>query len=168
MLRVDGQDGQRSPWLDGRGITALSCAGKLCGALCAPLRLNRLDERSLRAIACYETDTGESGDGLRIEFRVTAGYDQQRAGMAAARLRDHAARAAIPQVRDGTGIDNVDIGGVVEVALREACRAHLLANGLAIGLVDLAAQRGNRECRCCCRLIAHDVFMPLRFENTMM
>src|SRR5579863_4237203 len=134
MLRVDGQDGQRSARLDGRGYNTLRRTGKFCHALFAPLRLYRLDERSLRAIACYETDAGEGRDGLRIEFRVTAGHDQQRAGMAAARLRDHTARAAIPQVRDGTGIHNVDIGGVVEVALRKARRAHLLANGLAIGL----------------------------------
>ena len=46
-------------------------------------------------------------------------------------------------------IDDIDVGGFVEVALHKASSVHLLTDQLAICLIDLAAQRGDGEGTCC-------------------
>ncbi len=75
--------------------------------------------------------------------------------MAATRLADELARTAVAEMGDGAGVDDVDIGNFVEVALYEACAAHLLANSFAIGLVDFAAEGRDGECCCWLRLVVH-------------
>ncbi len=67
--------------------------------------------------------------------------------MAAASLADHLARTAVAQVRHGAGVDDVDICDFTEIALHKASRAHLFADGFAIGLIYLAAERG--DCKGC-------------------
>src|SRR5229473_8071134 len=104
-----------------------------------PLFLDGIDQGMFAAIANHDIDAWKGCDCLRVEFRVTAGDDQQCIGMAAACLADKLAGTAVAQVRDRTSVDDVDIGGLAKVALHKASRTHLLANGFAIGLVYLAA-----------------------------
>ena len=62
-------------------------------------------------------------------------------------LADQLARTAVAQVRDCAGVDDIDIGDLIEIALCKASIAHLLTNGFTIGLVYLAAEGG--DCECC-------------------
>jgi len=50
-------------------------------------------------------------------------------------------------VRDGAGVDDIDIGDLVKITLYKASIAHLLANGFTIGLVYFAAEGG--DCKGC-------------------
>lgn len=85
--------------------------------------------------------------------------------MATARLADKLARAAISQVRDGAGIDDIDIGNIVKVALREASRTHLFADGFAVGLIDFAAQRRDRKGWFIVKLICHTLLLFSRLHR---
>ena len=118
--------------------------------LYSPFFFNRLYQGLFGAVADNQAHSRQSRDRLGASFRVTAGHHQQRTRMASACLGDHAARTAIAQVGNGAGIHNIDVGEIIKVALRKACRAHLLANSFAVSLVHLAAKRGNCEGSCCC------------------
>src|SRR5260370_30696379 len=95
--------------------------------------------------------------------------------MAAASLADHLSRAAVAQVCNGAGVDDVDIYHFAEVALHKTCCAHLLANSFTIGLIHLTAKRGNSKCCFGCKLIDH-VFLIFscrwlyrkRFQNPLL
>jgi hypothetical protein len=68
-------------------------------------------------------------------------------------------------VRHRAGVDNIDIGGLVKLPLHKAGSAHLLANSLAIGLIDLAAQCSDRECFCLgMSIFVHKLFSIFRFS----
>ena len=77
--------------------------------------------------------------------------------MSAMGLADKVARATVAQVSYRTGVNDIDIGDRVKVALLEASKAHLVTDGIGIGLVNFAAQGGDGECRFCLCLIAHKV-----------
>lgn len=81
--------------------------------------------------------------------------------MVAMGLCDEVTRTAIAEMSHSTGIDNIDIGCLVEVALHKAGRAHLLANRLAISLIDLAAQRCDGEGGAFRWMFGHDLYYLL-------
>src|SRR5450755_3969193 len=144
MLRIKWEDGQGAELRCGN----ISCQSKLCRVVYElTLLRDSLDERLFRAVAHHQIDAWERRHRLRIQLRVAAGHDQERVRVAAMRLRDHLARTTVAKLRHRTGIDNIDIRNLREVTLHKARRAHLLPNGLAIGLVDLAAERRHGECR---------------------
>ena len=58
--------------------------------------------------------------------------------MTPASLAYGSARTAVTQVSYRAGIDDIDIGDVVEVPLYKASGAHLVANSLTISLINLA------------------------------
>ena len=143
--------------LRGRGPLAL-----LLGRLSRrrlPVGLDGLDKRVLLLVADDQVDARQSRHTLGIQFRVAAGHDQQSVRLASAGLANHQSRTAIAKMRHRAGIHNIDISGLVKITLNEAGGAHLLADGLAIGLIDLAAQRSDRErCFLLAYLFAHTLW----------
>ena len=77
--------------------------------------------------------------------------------MAAMGLTNKVARATVAQVSYRTGVDDIDIGDRVKVALLKASKAHLFTDGIGIGLVNFAAQGSDGERRFCLCLIVHKV-----------
>src|SRR5579859_1007955 len=74
-------------------------------------------------------------------------------------LIDERARTAVTHMGDCAGIDDIDIGDIVKVALCEARCAHLLANSLAIGLIYFAAKCGNCKCLFFYEIVMHNVLL---------
>jgi hypothetical protein len=106
------------------------------------------------SIAHHQVNPWESRYRLRIEFRVTASHNHQRVRLTAVGLADHQPRTAIAQMGNCAGINNIDIGGFIKFALNKASSTHLFANGFAIGLINLAAQRSD----CKCSFFAHGLY----------
>jgi hypothetical protein len=109
------------------------------------MSLDRFHQSVLLLIADYQIDARQGGHAIGITFRVTASHDQQSLWLASVGLADHQPRTTVAQVRHRTGIDDIDIGGLIKFALHKTSGIHLLANGFAIGLIDFAAQRGDRK-----------------------
>lgn len=111
--------------------------------------LNSLDEIVFAAIANNQINAGEGRDSLWIEFRVATGNDEQRVGMSAVRLVYKLARTTVAKMRHSAGVDDVDIGHLIEVALLKASLMHLVADGVGIGLVHFTAQGSDgKGCFC--------------------
>src|SRR5690349_18676524 len=93
-----------------------SCRCFILLLACWMVCLNSLDEIVFAAIANNQINAGEGRDSLRIEFRVATGNDEQRVGMSAVRLVYKLARTTVAKMRHSAGVDDVDIGHLIEVA----------------------------------------------------
>src|SRR5215472_9725491 len=134
-----------------------ACYGAWCGLT---LFSDGIRKRFFATIANDEVYSWKRSDGLRLHFCIATGDNEKRIGMAATGLADHLPRTAITQVGNGAGVDDVDISHFTEVALHKTCRAHLLANSFAVGLIYLAAERSNSEC-CFWRMLDGHVSLKL-------
>ena len=104
-----------------------------------------LRQPGLVGIADDDVDARKRGDGVGIGLRPAPGDDHACGGMAADRATNHLAVGEIRAARDRAGVDDHDVGALVEgdrakSTLLEACRQLL-----RIDLVEPAAERDERD-----------------------
>ncbi len=76
-----------------------------------------VDQVTFVAIANDEINAWEGRDCAGIHFCVAAGDDEERFWMTPMCLSDELTRAAVTEMCDSAGIDDIDIRAVVKIAL---------------------------------------------------
>src|SRR5271163_2633721 len=82
---------------------------------------------------------------LGTRLRETAGHDDAGIGIGPARAARNAQAFAVRAIGNGAGVDDIDVGGFVELAAIESERAEARLDDGRIVLVDLATESGNRK-----------------------
>ncbi len=95
------------------------------------------------ARAEHKANAFQRGDDLRRNLRVAPDGDDQRVWIAPVRAGDHLAGLGVTGLRDGAGVDNVDVRRVGKIDNLPALPHKQLPHGFRFVVIHLAAQRGE-------------------------
>ncbi|CCF83280.1 hypothetical protein NITHO_2170008 [Nitrolancea hollandica Lb] len=106
-----------------------------------------IDDRQLIDRTGDEVDLGHFLEIFRRHGRVTANGRDQRRRVLPARAAKHLAGSPVGEMRDGAGIDDIDVGIVTEFDFDHAGLAKSSTNVLFIALIQLATKGADCETR---------------------